>query len=241
MQKLITELTERLTKTFSDRLVSVVLYGSAVTGEYDAQFSDINILCVLTKVTPAELHDSEAIFRWWRQKGSPAPLLLSEQEVRTSADCFPIEFHDMKERRRILAGADLIEALPIDDRYYRAQVEYQLRAKLLRLRQKAAGVLQDKTLLNRLMLDSISTFCVLFRHALKLAGYSPNYARRDIIDEVGRRFNADQSPLLEILTMREGKLASGPGEPERLLAAYLSQIQIVIDVVDRLNKPEIVS
>ena len=166
MQKLITELTERLTKTFSDRLVSVVLYGSAAAGEYDERFSDINVLCVLTQVTPMELRDSEAIFRWWRQKGNPAPLLLSEQEVQTSADCFPIEFHDMQERRRILAGTDLIESLPLDDRYYRAQVEYQLRAKLLRLRQKAAGVLNDKALLRRLLMDSVSTFCVLFRHAL---------------------------------------------------------------------------
>lgn len=241
MQKLITELTERLTKTFSDRLVSVVLYGSAVSGEFDERFSDINVLCVLTKVTPRELGDSEAIFRWWRQKGHPAPLLLSEQEVRTSADCFPVEFHDMKERRRTLAGTDLIEALSIDDRYYRAQVEYQLRAKLLRLRQKAAGVLHDRVLLRRLMIDSISTFCVLFRHALSLAGYRPNYARRDIVDELGRRFDIDQSPFLQILAMREGKLDLDSVEPEPLLGAYLTQIQAVIEVVDRLTKPENVS
>jgi predicted nucleotidyltransferase len=241
MQKLITELTERLTKTFSDRLVSVVLYGSAAAGEYDERFSDINVLCVLTQVTPMELRDSEAIFRWWRQKGNPAPLLLSEQEVQTSADCFPIEFHDMQERRRILAGTDLIESLPLDDRYYRAQVEYQLRAKLLRLRQKAAGVLNDKALLRRLLMDSVSTFCVLFRHALKLTGHSPNYCRRDIVDEAGRRFGIDQSPLLQILAMREGKLAPDGVEPEPLLAAYLTQIQAVIEIVDRFRKPEIVS
>jgi predicted nucleotidyltransferase len=241
MQKLITELTERLTKTFSGRLVSVVLYGSAAAGEYDERFSDINVLCVLTKVTPTELRDSESIFRWWRQKGNPAPLLLSEQEVYTSADCFPIEFHDMKERRRILAGADLIEPLRVDDRYYRAQVEYQLRAKLLRLRQKAAGVLNDKALLRRLLMDSVSTFCVLFRHALKVTGHSPNYCRRDIVDEAGRRFHIDQSPFLQILAMREGKLAPQGVDPEPLLAAYLTQIQGVIEIVDGFRKPEIVS
>ncbi|MCS7025486.1 MAG: nucleotidyltransferase domain-containing protein [Bryobacteraceae bacterium] len=241
MQKLIAELTERLTKTFSDRLVSAILYGSAATGEYNRDYSDINVLCVLTRVTPAELRDSEPIFRWWRQKGNPAPLLLSEEEVRTAADCFPIEFHDIKERRRILAGRDLIQDLVIDDRYYRAQIEYQLRAKLLRLRQKAAGVLHDKVLLSRLLLDSISTFCILFRHALKLAGYSPDHSRRSVVEELGRRFQIDPAPLLQILTLREGKPVLNPEPPEHLFAAYLIQIQRVIDVVDRLNQPEIVS
>ncbi len=61
---------------------------------------------------------------------------MSEQEVQTSTDCFPIEFHDMQERRRVLMGKDVVEKLPIDRSFYRAQVEHELRAKLLRLRQK---------------------------------------------------------------------------------------------------------
>ena len=65
------------------------------------------MLCVLTRVTPAELADSEPIFKWWREQGNPSPLLLSEEEVRTSTDCFPIEFHDMQERRRVLFGTDV--------------------------------------------------------------------------------------------------------------------------------------
>ena len=58
----------------------------------------------------------------------------------------------------------------MDDSFYRAQVEHDLRAKLLRLRQKAAGMLSDEDLLRRLLADSLSTFCVLFRHALHLSG-----------------------------------------------------------------------
>ena len=235
MEKLLTELTNRLTKTFSTRLVSVVLYGSAATGEHD-QASDINTLCVLTDVTPRELKESEAIFRWWRDKGNPAPLLLSAHEVRTSTDCFPIEFHDMKERRRILAGEDVIEGLEIDDAFYRAQVEYQLRAKLVRLRQKAAGVLTDKDLLRKLMIDSISTFCVLFRHAARLGGHAAPWGRRAIIDEMMRRFEVDTAPLLQIVAMREGRIRLTDVEPEPLLEQYLKQLQVVIDHVDRLQK-----
>ena len=63
---------------------------------------------------------------------------MSEEELRTSTDCFAIEFHAMQERRRVLFGNDVIEGLSIDNTFYRAQIELELRAKLLRLRQKAA-------------------------------------------------------------------------------------------------------
>ena len=113
---------------------------------------------------------TEPVFRWWREQGNPSPLLLTEHEVQTSTDCFAIEFHDIREHHRILYGRDVISPWKSIDSFYRAQVEHELRAKLLRLRQKASGILSDKDVLRRLLVDSVSTFCVLFRHALILHG-----------------------------------------------------------------------
>src|SRR5579871_2764915 len=95
-EKLLNQLVDRLQKAYGDRLSSVVLYGSAATGEHRAKFSDTNILCLLTEITPRELKASEETFRWWREQGNPAPLLLTEQEAAASADCFAIEFLDIQ-------------------------------------------------------------------------------------------------------------------------------------------------
>jgi hypothetical protein len=172
-------LVEKLRKALGPDLVSVVLYGSAAVGDHEENFSDFNVLCVLSQIEPAQLGATETIFRWWREQGNPAPLLLTEHEVRTSTDCFAIEFEDIKAHHRILFGADVVSSLAIDRCFYRAQVEHDLRAKLLRLRQKAAGILSDKDVLRRLLVDSISTFCVLFRHALILHGTNPPARRND--------------------------------------------------------------
>ena len=96
------QLVEKLRKALGPDLVSVVLYGSAAVGDHDEKFSDYNVLCVLSQITPAQLGATETIFRWWREQGNPAPLLLTEHEVRTSTDCFAIEFQDIKEHHRIL-------------------------------------------------------------------------------------------------------------------------------------------
>ncbi|MCU1274708.1 MAG: hypothetical protein JWO48_2139, partial [Bryobacterales bacterium] len=115
METALNELLEKLTKALGDHVVSVVLYGSAAAGDHHQGFSDLNVLCVLDQVTPRELEQSEPIFRWWREKNNPAPLLLSEHEVQTSTDSFAIEFHDIQSHHRILQGKDVISGLVIDN------------------------------------------------------------------------------------------------------------------------------
>ena len=114
MDKLLAQLVERLQKAYGERLVSVVLYGSAAAGDHQAKFSDYNILCVLSEITPRELGAGEDIFRWWREQCSPAPLLLTEHEVATSTDCFAIEFLDIQRQHRLLFGKDVITSLKVD-------------------------------------------------------------------------------------------------------------------------------
>lgn len=232
------QLVEKLRKALGPDLISVVLYGSAAVGDYHEKFSDFNVLCVLRQITPAQLSSTGPIFRWWREQGNPSPLLLTEHEVRTSTDCFAVEFHDIKEHHRILHGADVVSSLEIETCFYRAQVEHDLRAKLLRLRQKASGVLADKTVLSRLLVDSVSTFCVLFRHALILHGVEAPALKRDIIDRVHQQFGVDSSPFHALLDQREERRKPKEIEPVSLMASYMMEIGKVIDAVDVLEKNE---
>lgn len=236
MQKDLDQLVSRLIKAHGSDLVSVVLYGSAASGEHHAEFSDINILCVLREITPAQLSASEPVFRWWLDLGHASPLLLSAHEVETSTDCFPIEFFDMQQNHKILHGSDVITGLNVDRTFYRAQVERELRAKLLRLRTKAAPILSDKEPLTRLLADSLSTFCVLFRHALLLHGFSASNSKRGVLERSGEVFHIDTQPFLQLLDAREDKTKLKSIDAPQLLASYLRELTIVVDAVDRIEK-----
>lgn len=236
MQAALQELVDRLVKAHAASLISVVLYGSAANGDHQEGFSDLNILCVLSQVMPRELAASETIFRWWREQGNPAPLLLSEHEVATSTDCFAIEFHDMQSGHKILHGKDVLTSLVVDNSFYRAQVERELRAKLLRLRQKSSSVLSEKDALSGLLVDSVSTFCVLFRHALILSGVEAEIQKRAILEQARKTFGIDAMPLSKLLDVREKRIKAKELDPEPLLGSYLKQIGTVIDAVDRLEK-----
>ena len=195
----------------------------------------MNVLCVLSEIGTGELTRCEPIFRWWREQGNPAPLLLSRQEVIESADCFPIEYHDIQSSGRVLFGEDLFASMVIHDHDYRAQVEHEIRAKILRLRQKAAGVMQDDPLLLRLMADSVSTFCVLLRHALVIAGEARSTQKRDIVARAAAKFGLVVEPLNALLDLREGKRKARELKPVALLDQYLKELGRAAAAVNALD------
>lgn len=230
------QLVARLTKAHAGQLISVVLYGSAASTEHDKNFSDINTLIVLNSITPDDLRAAEPITNWWTSEGNPPPLLLSQEEVEHSTDCFAIEFHDIKQTHRILFGKDVVSALQVDNSFYRAQVERELRVKLLRLRTKASAAFSDREALARLLADSVSTFCVLFRHALILHGRNPEPRKRAIIQECAAVFGISPDPFLTLLDAREEIITLKSLDPETLLASYLRECSAVIGAVDQLEK-----
>jgi predicted nucleotidyltransferase len=236
MEQKLSSLTGRLKAAFGDRLVSALLYGSAAVGDWHEHTSDLNVLCVLTRITPAELRESEPIFRWWREQGNPPPLLMSAEEIRRSSDCFPMEFKDIRAHRRVLAGIDVMDDVEIDPKFYRAQVEHELRAKLIRLRQKAAELLSKPEPLLKLLNESVSTFCVLGRHALILGGREPKWRKREVVAELETVLRMPLSGFKTILDVRANGKLPADMTAVLLFEKYLAEIDVLVDYVDRIEK-----
>jgi predicted nucleotidyltransferase len=236
LEQKLSGLVERLKAAFGDRLVSVILYGSAAMDDWHERSSDLNVLCVMDRLSPQELARSEPVFRWWREQGSPPPLLLTAEEVQTATDCFPMEFHDMQEHRRVLYGRDVIRELIIDESFYRAQVEHELRAKQILLRQRAAEVIGKPERLVRLMTDSISTFCVLGRHALVLSGHPPRWKKTEVVAALENAMGRPLKAANEILAIRAADKRSGGTEPVPLLEQYLAETDALVRFVDALER-----
>ena len=71
MEAKLTELVNRLKSAIQDDLKAVVLDGSAVTGEFRAGHSDLNILCVVERADSAALEHLHGPAEWWIKQGNP--------------------------------------------------------------------------------------------------------------------------------------------------------------------------
>jgi predicted nucleotidyltransferase len=233
-EKQISEFISRLRAASGENLLSVILYGSAADGEFHPEFSNVNLLCVLRETTFATLAAMAPAVEWWTRQKHHAPLVLTREEMERSTDVFSIEFLDMKQRHRVLFGEDVLSGLQIPMHLHRAQLEYELREKLILLRERLLLATGDKKKLWDLMLSSLSTFTTLFRHALIALGEMPPNAKRDVVQALAVRTPFDATAFLQLLDIREHKAETKQFDVTDTFARYLAAVQQVTAAVDKM-------
>jgi len=232
-EQLLTELVTRLKKASGENLLSVILYGSAATDEFQPKHSDLNVLCVLRELSREELSKLHAASTWWAKKGHPAPLLFTLNELHHSADIFAIELLDIKAARRILYGEDVVASLHVPTDLHRLHVERELRNNTLRLRQYYVMHAADSRKTLQLMVSSISTFAALFRHALIALGEEPPPTKRATVDRAGSALEFDPSAFHTVLDIREGRKRGREVEVQATFDKYLKAVVKATEEVDR--------
>jgi predicted nucleotidyltransferase len=240
MEKELKELVNKVETAAGTNLKSVVLYGSAASGEFNPSHSDLNILCVLKDLNPQALAVLSPAATWWARKGHPAPLIFSLEELQRASDVFALELLDIKAHHRILWGQDTFASLEIPMGLHRIQVERELRTDLLKLRQHYLAAPSDNKRVLGLMTESVSSFASLFRHALLALGEcTPErlpHRKREIIGSLAKLLNFDASGFYTVLDVREGKLMPGQVDVPSTFRAYLQGVDRVTNEVDERLK-----
>jgi len=233
-EKQVSEFVKRLQEAAGTNLESVILYGSAISQHYDPEYSNINLLCVLKDTALSKLLALAPAVRWWRKQKHPEPLVMTHQELERSADVFAIELLDMQQQHRVLFGQDVVASLKIPMHLHRAQVEYELREKLILLRQRMLLGAGDRKQTWDLLLRSLPAFVTLFRHALIAQGQPVPATRRDALKALAASLGWDASPFEQVLEVREHRADCSKFDVQELAARYLAAVEQVTAAVDRM-------
>jgi predicted nucleotidyltransferase len=235
VQEALSGLIEDLRTTHGENLASVVLYGSAAAGDQTELHSDYNLLIALNRITPADLRDSQAPMREWRRLGHPIPVYFTVEELNDAADVFPIEFHQMANARVILYGKDPFEFVHLSDTNLRHQTEYELRSKLIQLRRLYIPASVSVEKLTDLMSESLASFAALFRAVLMLHGREAPVAKVDCVRATAELLHLDPTPFERIFEFRANdELPKSETDANEIFAAYMEQIERVVETVDNL-------
>jgi len=232
--KMINAFVSRLQQAAGPNLQSIILYGSAASDTFDPELSNVNLFCILKDAAFPSLRSLSPVMDWWSRQKQVAPLIMSREELTRSTDVFTIEFLDMKRHHRVLFGDDVLQSLAIPMQLHRIQVEYELREKLLLLRQNILLAANDKKKLWELLLGSVASFTTLFRHALIAIGDETTVSKREAIAKLAERVLFDPQAFLQVLDVREHKLERKQLDVEQVCAAYLAAVEQVTAAVDKM-------
>jgi len=226
------KLVEELKQACPKGLKSVILYGSAAAGDHSGKQSDYNILVVTKDLGLDTLNVISKTAAAWSKAGNPAPMLFTEERLAQATDVFPIELLDIRECHKVLHGVDLVAGLEIDTKNLRLEIEHELRGKLIRLRQSYLLTQGKPKAVADLMVQSLSTFLVLFRASLRLFEEVVPQKKFQALEQLATHLAFDPAVFQTVQQFKNGSKKAKEVAVEELFSTYLKTIECVIDAVD---------
>ena len=217
---------------FGDDLVSVILYGSSVTKEYDPNKSDLNFLIVLSEEGIERLHLAHELVAKWRKKRVGTPLFLTKDYIDFSLDTFPIEFLNIKLNRQVIAGEDVLAGISFKRNFIRMQGEKELKGKLLLLRQRYVETRGKYKVLKGLISASLPTFIFVFKGLLYLLDKEVPETKEQTISILSKELKLDQELFTSLLHIKGGTLKYSRQQIGDLFQRYLKEIRKLALLMD---------
>lgn len=232
------EYAEAIKSSLGSRLVSLVLYGSAVTGEHNTRHSDYNLMVVVEHWGILELNLIAKITRRWLLDGNPPPLLFTLARLQSSADCFPIEMLDIKQSYKILHGADVIKDLKVPPTFLRLIVEREVKSLNIQLRQSFIFAEGKPEKVAKLLVNTRTSMLVLMRAALRLYTSGIPVNKDEVAPALAEHIKGiDTEAFQTIYQLKQGQLKAQGLNVLQLFERISNSLMAVSTAVDdhRLN------
>ena len=225
------KMAKELQDLLGDRLVSVVLHGSAAAGDHAGESSDINLLVVTHALNQADLQNlSRAVVPWVKQ-GNPPPLFLTQERLKGFVDVFPVEISDLQGNHQVIYGADPLSGLSVSHDHLRVELEHELQGKLLQLKSRFMMTEGKPKQVMKLMVESLSTFLVLFKAGLWLYKEKPPLKKMDALRKLQERFSFDVEVFQTLDRLKRGETIKGLDALETF-GKYLNAIELITDKIN---------
>ena len=234
LEKILELSRTELTRLLGDNLLSLLVCGSVPIGDFRAGSSDINLLAVLKRVDLEALAATREFIKKMAKHKVSAPLLLTDEQIKTSADVFPLEFLELQEKHRVLQGEDPLALLAIGLGNLRHECEHELKGRLIRLRQSYLEIGSRPRVLQSLLKAAENANYPVFRGCLRLKKMKPPLKKEEVLTALAQAFGLSFKILLEARQLRLGQIRLGLPGLTRLFGLYLEEVEKLAQAVDRI-------
>ncbi|HLH52439.1 MAG TPA: nucleotidyltransferase domain-containing protein [Verrucomicrobiae bacterium] len=225
--------SENFARALGDALQSIVLFGGLAKGEFVPEQSDVNVLIVFRTVTRPVLDRAAPLIRQGVLEFRLATMLVTEADLRDSADVFPIKYQDMQRHHKVLWGEDPFPKVTIAREHVRLRCEQELRNLSLRLRQSYIQRLDRPELLQAALNRAVSTLLVNLGVLLELKTGKPAQTKQDVLAKAAQ-LGIPLEPVREAWAVKRGEVKPDADGLRNLFASFMDAVQQSADLADKL-------
>lgn len=211
-------------KTLGDSLQAVVLFGGLAKDEFVPEQSDVNILIVLRRVDVNVLDRAAPLVRQGRLEFGLSAMLMTEADLRDSAEIFPIKFLDMQRRHKVLWGEDPFAKVTVAHDNLRLRCEQELRNLSLRLRQSYIQRADRPELLQAALNHAVSSLLVNVGALLEIKNGKPVETKHDALANAVQ-LGIPVEPIRQAWALKLGETRPEPDALRKLFASFMQAVE----------------
>ncbi|MCP3925677.1 MAG: hypothetical protein GY714_24175 [Desulfobacterales bacterium] len=220
MKKMVEEFCISLLKIETIEVKSVNVYGK----------DDLSLLIIVKNLDIEELKAIKDIVADIRRFGVNT-FFITEQNLLTSTDVFPIKFMIIKESYTHIAGDDFLKNLEISDEYLRLRCEQEIKNLILKL--KHFYLANYGMRLMDIMKQTIENFIENLRILVFLkTGDKPSFD--DSIEKAAALCSFDTSIITEVKNLENLNEKPKAEKREEIFGGYIDVVYQVAQFVDRM-------
>ena len=226
--------TQDLEVTLADRLISAVIYDGIVKNEDARDTDSIRVMFVMNEMSVEILDVLRKVCRRFKLARQLQPFILTQEDLMTSTDVFPIRFLDMQQDYILLCGKDVLKDLTIKRDHLRLRCEQEIKNSMLRLRTSYFMNLDLKGGISRVMLRSYYT---LLRSLDVLAELKTGKTLRKAneILSAATEMGLDITCLKRIAKLRDGDGFRGKDEEKKTYNELMSLLTRASALADQMD------
>jgi predicted nucleotidyltransferase len=226
---------EEVLAEYGANVHSIHIVGSALTDDFVPGRSDINSVFVLREMDLDFLETIAPKGKRHGRKRVAAPLIMTPEYIRSSADVFPIEFLSFKLIHKTVYGEDILKDIEIHPADLRRQCERELKAKLIWLRQGYMSSMGDRKVLTENLVNSIAGYIPLFRGIIMLFGKRPPVLQNEVLRAMTEAAGVDCGAFEKVLREKRERVKLSKEELETIFEDYYGATERLGKVVDEIK------
>jgi len=234
-QKLLQTYAKDVKGTFGDQLEGLLVYGSAVRGEFLPGRSNLNLLLLLSALDVSVLQSYGTIHKRFQKEQIVVPLFLNEEELRRSASLFALEYTDIAASHHVLSGRDPFLGLDIDTRLLGEQCEQEIHGNLIRLRQRLVEGSGTVEVMGILLPLSLTAVLACLRGLFRQLRVPVPRTNDGLLGNLATTLGMDLPVLQEVWDLKRGVTTPGPAEFPRLMERYFAALEKIARRIAQLR------
>jgi predicted nucleotidyltransferase len=221
--------------SFDPCINSIYIIGSAVTSDFDEKTTDVDSLIVL-KEKVLDIFDFIAhIGKRYGKKRIRAPIIMTNDYIKTSLEVFPIQFLNMKTINKHVYGEDVLKGINIAKSDLRLVCERELKGWIQNLGQAYIKSLGNDRIIRELYVSFLSSYIPIFRAVLFLYDREMPKGRNGVLDEFEEVMDIKMNVFRELIKIKTGKYKPSHSELKKDFHDIYNALDIIAKKVDEFE------